>query len=168
MTSYYVMGPSDLKDPVASPHEADRLVFIPEKFSWGAFVLSVLWLLWHRMWLVLLGFLTISILTQAAASFAGGPAPLLAAWAVAFLLALEANGLRRWTLEQAGWRLLGLVTGSDQTEAELRYFAKLQAQAIGHREEDVPPAPIERIRGIIPRIGSERVAGLTLSPEGGR
>ncbi|MBO0347189.1 DUF2628 domain-containing protein [Roseibium limicola] len=168
MTSFYVMGPADLQDPVSSPREADRLVFIPEKFSWGAFVLSILWLIWHRMWLVLLGFLTVSIAVQGAANFAGGPAPFFAGWAVAFLLALEANGLRRWTLQQADWRTLGLVTAADETEAELRYFAKLQAQADGRVEKDHPPAPIERRSSIIPRVGTERVAGLTLSPEAGR
>lgn len=168
MTSYYVMGPADLKDPVASPHEADRLVFIPEKFSWGAFILSLLWLLWHRMWLVLLGFLVVSILAQAAANLAGGVAPVLAAWAVAFLLGLEANGLRRWTLEQAKWRLLGLVSASDETEAELRYFSKLQAQSNGRAEDEAPPAPIERRSRTIPRVGTERVAGLTLSPGAGQ
>lgn len=169
MTSYYVMAPADLKDPVVEPHEADRLTFIPDGFSWSAFVLSVFWLLWHRMWLVLLGYLVATLVLQGAASFAGQPAALIALWLAALLLGLEGNGLRRWTMERRGWKLRGLVNAADSTEAELRYFSSLQAEVTGTREaDDLPPAPIERPRGIVPRIGTERVVGMALRPEIGK
>ena len=30
----------------------DRTAFIAEGFSWGAFFLTLIWALWHRLWLV--------------------------------------------------------------------------------------------------------------------
>src|SRR5260221_8049135 len=34
-----------------TPEEAERVVFLREKFSWPAFVFGPLWLLWNRLWL---------------------------------------------------------------------------------------------------------------------
>ncbi|WP_417667875.1 DUF2628 domain-containing protein [Roseibium sp.] len=168
MSTYYVMAPPDLRDPVASPHEADRLVFIPDRFSWGAFVITIVWLLWNRMWLVLLGYLAATLTLELAAAFAGGIAPAIAALAVSVLFGFEGNGLRRWTLERKGWRLMGLACGADQTEAELRFFQGLQAKVTGTSAVSQPPAPIVRASKVIPRIGTETVVGLTLGQETSR
>lgn len=168
MSTYYVMAPPDMKDPVASPHEADRLVFLPDRFSWAAFAVSLVWIVWHRMWLVLLGYLTVTLTLELAAAFAGGLAPAVAAFAVSLLFGFEANGLRRWTMERGGWRLLGLACGADQTEAELRFFQGLQAKASGLSPAGEAPAPIVRPSGIVPRIGTETVVGLTLGRETSR
>ncbi len=168
MSTYYVMAPPDLKDPVASPHEADRLVFVPDRFSWGAFLISIVWIVWHRMWLVLLGYLLVTLTLELAAAFAGGIAPAIAAFAVAVLFGVEGNGLRRWTLERRGWRLMGLACGSDQTEAELRFFQGLQAKSTGRFPVMEPPAPVVRASRMIPRIGTETVVGLTLGRETSR
>ena len=35
---------------------ADAIVFVKEGFAWAALVFPILWLLYHRMWLVLAGF----------------------------------------------------------------------------------------------------------------
>ncbi|WP_417687289.1 DUF2628 domain-containing protein [Roseibium sp.] len=168
MSTYYVMAPPDLKDPVASPHEADRLLFIADKFSWGACVITLVWLAWNRMWLILLAYLAATLSLELAAALAGGAAPAVAALAVSIIFGFEGNGLRRWTLERKGWRLMGLACGSDQTEAELRFFQGLQAKATGMSAASQPPAPIVRASKIIPRIGTETVVGLTLGQETNR
>ncbi|WP_153771663.1 DUF2628 domain-containing protein [Labrenzia sp. CE80] len=168
MSTFYVMAPPDLKDPVASPHEADRLVFVADRFSWAAFVISIVWIIWHRMWLVLLGYLAITLALEVTAAFAGGIAPAVAAFAVALLFGFEANGLRRWTMERSGWRVLGLACGSDQTEAELRFFQSLQSKSSGSSPASQPPAPIVRPSRVIPKIGTETVVGLTLGQETSR
>ncbi|MEJ8474981.1 DUF2628 domain-containing protein [Roseibium algae] len=168
MSTYYVMAPPDLRDPVASPHEADRLVFIPDRFSWGAFVFSVVWIIWHRLWLVLLGYLVLTLALELAAVFAGGSALFVAAFSMSLLFGFEANGIRRWSMERSGWRLLGLASGADQTEAELRFFHGLQSEASGLPAAIDTPAPIVRPSSIIPRIGTESVVGLTLGQETNR
>ena len=45
----------------------------------------------------------------------------------AFWFALEANGLRRWTLERRGYVLVGVVEGRTLEEAERRFFAEAGA-----------------------------------------
>ncbi len=34
-----------------TPEEAERVVFLLEKFSWPALLFGPLWLLWNRLWL---------------------------------------------------------------------------------------------------------------------
>lgn len=162
MSTYYVMAPADLKNPVASPREADRLVFIADRFSWLACIFSLIWIVWHRLWLVLIGYLAVTLVLEAFAAYTDSAAPMVAGLMVAILFGFEANGLRRWCMQRAGWQILGLVSGSDQMEAELRFFQALQKSA-----GVLPPVPdltvpVERPSGIIPRIGSETVVGLPL------
>ena len=168
MTTYYVMAPPNVQDPVVSPHEADRLVFVPDRFSWFAFIVSIFWIIWHRMWLVLLGYLGLTLVLELTAVFIGGPAPAVAALAIALIFGFEANGLRRWSLERSGWRLIGIACGNDQMEAELRFFQGLQSRVSGVFPGAEPPAPIERPSRFIPKVGTETVVGLTLGQETNR
>lgn len=167
MGTYFVMAPSDMKDPVASPHEADRLEFLPDRFSWAAFFFSLAWLIWHRMWLVLLAVVVGLVATEAAATLAHEAAPAFALVAFLLLFGFEANGLRRWTMERQGWKCLGLACGDDQTEAELRFFNSLQS-GTPELPEEKAPAPIVRRTGIVPRIGTDRVVGMKLGQETNR
>jgi hypothetical protein len=103
--------------------DAERVQFVREGFSWPALLVPFVWLIWHRMWLVLVLWLAVSVLTQWGASLLGEPAPLIAGLAVALLMGLEANGLRRWTLERRGFELAGIVAGADRTDCERRFFS---------------------------------------------
>jgi hypothetical protein len=84
--------------------------------------------------------------------------------AFAFLFALEANNLRRWTLERNGWRLVGIVEGRNLLEAERRYFSALLAGeplAPGEAPE-LPPPP-----RIAPTFTSEHATPVVgLFPQG--
>ncbi|NVK35408.1 MAG: DUF2628 domain-containing protein [Rhodobacteraceae bacterium] len=168
MSTYFVMAPPDLQDPVVSPREADRMVFVPDHFSWGAFFLSLVWLAFHGMWGVLVMFLVGGVAIEIAASFAGGDAaPTIATFALLLLLGFEANSLRRWTMERQGWTCLGLACGEDQSEAELRFFNKLQAEEAGLPQDPIS-APIVRPSSIVPRIGTQLVVGMKLGQETNR
>jgi len=162
MSTYMVMSPPDVRDPAASPEAADRLIFIPDRFSWYAFGFSVIYLLWHRMWLVLLGYLVIATALELSVSLLGDAAPAVATLAISLLFAFEANGLRRWTLERKGWRMIAVACGADVEEAELRFFRGLEQ---GTKKAPPPPAPHPTAAPIIPRIGTEHVVGLTLGQE---
>jgi hypothetical protein len=57
---------------------------------------------------------------------------------VHLLFALEANGLRVWTLERNGYRLTGIVQGHNIEDAEIRYFSEV---GMAPMAAPVPPAP---------------------------
>ena len=40
--------------------DAERIVFVRDGFSFWAFLVAPWWMLWHRMWLVLLGYVVVS------------------------------------------------------------------------------------------------------------
>ncbi|MTI01130.1 DUF2628 domain-containing protein [Roseibium sp. RKSG952] len=170
MTTYFVMAPPDVRTPVASAHQADRLVFVPDRFSALAFVFSLIWIVLNRMWLVLLAYLVITLVLEIAASGIGGLAPSIAAAAVALAFGFEAHSLKRWSLERKGWKTLAMVCGDDREEAELRFFRNLadrssQPAASTTDTADFKPNQTTRPAGIVPRVGTEQVVGLTLRPE---
>jgi hypothetical protein len=120
MTIYTVHEPRKLTgDPAA---DAERYVFVRDGFHVWAFLLGPLWMLWHRMWLVLLGYIVLTIGVQIGLGAAGasGLAKFAVGVLLAFLVAFEAATLRRWSLRKR--RQVGIVVGRDMEEAERRYF----------------------------------------------
>jgi hypothetical protein len=162
MSTYLVMSPPGMTDPAASMDGAERILFIPDRFSWLAFGLSPFYLLWNRMWLPFVAYLALTTSLEVAALQLNAAAPTVAAFTVSLLLGFEAGSLRRWSLERKGWRMVGLACGTDREEAELRFFRGLEAP-----EANTPPAPAAGMRpaGIVPRVGTEQVVGLTLGQE---
>ena len=118
--------------------DAERVTFVRDGFSWAAFLIPLVWLLWHRMWLVLVLWVAVVVIVQWGASLIGDPAPLVAALAIALVMGFEASGLRRWTLERRGFHFAGVVAGPDRSECERRFFAEWEAGA------PVAPAPVAR------------------------
>jgi len=118
-----------------------RFAFVRDGFYWAAFFFSVLWMLWHRLWLVLIGYLLVvgavaAALTVLGASAWAGPAVGLL---LAILLGIEASTLRRWTLTRRGWSQLGVVVADDRELAERRFFDAWAAGA--------PPSPALPVSG---------------------
>ena len=103
--------------------DAERVTFVRDGFSWPAFLIPLVWLLWHRMWLVLVLWIATVVIVQWGASLVGEPAPLIAAVVIALVMGFEASSLRRWTLERRRFRFAGVVAGSDRSECERRFFA---------------------------------------------
>jgi hypothetical protein len=118
MTIYTVLAPRAR----AGSAEPDRFVFVKEGFCWPAFYMTIPWLIWRGMWLSLVAYV---LVVAAVFAFAGG-APPPVAWTILVLfgalVGLEANNLRRWTLERRGYRFLGVAAGDRKTEAEYRFF----------------------------------------------
>src|SRR5580704_17315410 len=108
----------------AAAADAERFAFVRDGFSWWAFLFAPLWMLRHRMWLVLIGYVVVVGLIEAPVPMSGAPA--LAASLIGILLALlvglEAGTLRRFTLNRRGWKNLGVVSGADVEDAERRFF----------------------------------------------
>lgn len=164
MTSYVVMAPPEFETLEDTPEISGELQFVPDRFSALAFLFSIPWLLVHRMWLVLLGYLAVSLSIEVAALSFGGAAVAIAAFTIAFLFGFEAPTLRCWTLQRNGWRMLDVTEGATKEEAELRFFrnrADHEHDPYKRDRQSLRPAA----EPIVPRIGSEQVVGLTLGPE---
>jgi len=121
-------------DPAADRIDrAEALVFVKDGFSWPAALFAPIWLIVHRLWWPLLGYILVSIALQV-------PQQLfdvdqrwlgLAGLAANLLIGFESDTLRRWGLERRGWHTVGMVSGKTAVECERRFFdAWLPAQPI--------------------------------------
>lgn len=130
MTIYTVLAPRARAGSVEP--EPDRFVFVKEGFCWPAFCVTIPWMIWHGMWLVLIAY----VLAVAAVFALAGRAPPPVAWTMlvlfGVLVGLEANNLRRWTLERRGHSFLGVAVGDRKSEAEYRFFVARTATAATH------------------------------------
>jgi hypothetical protein len=121
--SVYTIHQPPLRAAEASP-DPERFVFVRDGFDFWAFLLAPMWMLWHRLWLVLLIYLVVIVGVENAMHFAGvgvaGSA--FAALLVAFLVGAEASTLRRFTLDRRGYRQVGVVGGTNAEAAERRFF----------------------------------------------
>ena len=120
MASYVVMEP-----PAANADEAAmRAVMVRDGFSVIAFLVPLVWLLWHRLWIEAILLFAASVAVVAAGqalglAFIGG--------ALSFILSvyvgLEGAALRIGALRRRGWREWGAVEAGSVAEAEIRYLA---------------------------------------------
>jgi hypothetical protein len=158
--------PRRAADAVADP---ERIVFVRDGFSFWAFLFTVLWMARYRMWLVLLLYLLIAVGAVTALRFAGvGTAGIvLAGFAIAVLVSMEAATLRRFTLQRRGFRDIGIVSGEDREDAERRFFdswvrtapEKRSAPPAAPRGPSVPPVRSSYppdIVGLFPDPGANR------------
>src|SRR5664279_1928570 len=108
MPTFTVHAPPPNKGEAAT--EPERFVFVRDGFHFWAFVLAPLWLLVHRLWLALLGYLVVSVVLGLVLFLLGVstrvqlPVSLLVALLVALLVGFEATTLWRWTLARRGWK----------------------------------------------------------------
>jgi hypothetical protein len=163
VTVYSVYEPPVQEPDIAE--RADRLAFVKEGFAWPAFFVSVLWLIYHRMWLEFI-VLAVVLVVLPLAFGTTSEGQTLAGWAslaVAVLFAFAANDLRAASLERRGYRLAGVVSGRDRTEAERAFFTTwLPQQARVAREPERGPEPRREASssGTMPRGEGEEVIGL--------
>jgi hypothetical protein len=159
-----------IHEPPAAASEAyaepERFAFVRDGFHFWAFLLGPLWMLRHRLWLVLLIYLLAGAVLHAAlwAAGASGGVRTFVSLLIALLVGVEAGSLRRWTLRRRGWRELGVVVARDRDEAERRFFDSWDAPA---SVRTMPPAssqmPVSNrsvartdVIGLFPETGAPR------------
>src|ERR1700730_15446071 len=122
MSVYTVHIPPSTRRGSASGPE--RFVFVRDGFSFWAFLLAPLWMLWHRLWLVFVGYIVLAILLQIGLPMIGASAAgmFTAGALLALLVGFEAATLRRLTLARRHWKNIGIVVGDDAETAERRFF----------------------------------------------
>jgi len=139
MTLYTVNAPPTAAGGAAP--EPASLVFVKEGFSWPALFIPELWLIFRRMWLVLVLYVAVALLLVELAARLGDALPVFVVILARFLFALEANGLRRWTLERNGYALIAVIEGRGRDEAERRFFGEWLGEAPAAASPPAPPVP---------------------------
>jgi hypothetical protein len=120
--------------------DPERFAFVRDGFHFWAFLLGPLWMLRHRLWLVLLIYVLLTAALQIGLYALGVSRVVIFAvgFMVALLVGFEAATLRRWTYARRRWRNLGPVVAPSLEAAEHRFFdawvARDQAPA-------APPPP---------------------------
>jgi hypothetical protein len=123
--------------------DAERFVFVRDGFSFRAFLFAPLWMLWYRMWLVLVGYVLLSAVVDTALVAAGASPTdvLVVALLIALLIGLEASTLRRFTLSRGGWRNVGVISGDNLEDAERRFFETWVRELPAQRAVPMTPPP---------------------------
>lgn len=162
MTVYTVHEPAGLKG--RSDAAARHIAFVKEGFCWPAFLIAPIWLVYRRMWWVLLGFLAVGVALGGLELWLGRGSALSSIVEIVLLLlfALEANNLRRWELRRRGNRLRAVVAGRDREECERKFFSTWLAERSAPRPDSTPataptsvaPAPAPSgVIGMFPEPG---------------
>jgi hypothetical protein len=120
-----------------------RFVFVRDGFYVWAFLLTPFWMLWHRLWLVLVSYVVLLALFDGLLRFAGASAGVIALVGIliSLLIGLEAGPLRRFTLRRRRWRNAGLVSGYDLEDAERRFFDTWVRRAPSRNDWSSAPTP---------------------------
>ncbi len=138
-----------------------RAAFVPERFSWGAFIFGPLWLLIHGLWLACLVWLVaIVVLSVVAVDFLTTGVAYSILFAIEFFLGLEGNNLRRGKLTRRGYRFVDVAAGVPREEAERAFFARW-----AEKEPNAPASPPSRGQVPPPDTHSEVLGHFPL-PEG--
>jgi len=122
MSVYTVHEPPLRVDAVLA--EPERFSFVRDGFYWWAFLLTPVWMLRHRLWLVLAIYLVVTAGLDAALLRVGASVlPIvLVGILISLLVGFEASTLRRFTLRRRRWRNIGVISGDDLEDAERRFF----------------------------------------------
>ena len=102
----------------------DKFTFVRDGFHFWAAAATVLWLLWHRLWWALLGWIVVTVAISLGLTALGASSGviLFADFLIAILMGFEAATLQRWTLSRRKWRQLDIVVADDEEAAERRFF----------------------------------------------
>jgi hypothetical protein len=110
------------KPEVAEPTE--RVELVREGFSFFAFALNVFWLIFNRMWWVLLGYIIVGVALALGAQMlhlSEVSVMLLQLW-INLLLGFHAYDLQGWVMKRRGYRMAGVLVAESEMVAQRRYY----------------------------------------------
>jgi hypothetical protein len=165
-----IMPAFAILEPPAYQHtaieHAERFIFLPERFSLPAFLFGPLWMIWRRLWVVLIIYLVGLGLIAYALRVLGinWMAVALVFGLIQLLVGLDATSLVRWTRLRHGWRECGIVIADDLDMAERRFFDNRTALRAPARPSPAPAAG----PGPAAQTSNPDIIGLFPQPGGGR
>jgi hypothetical protein len=164
----YTVHEPPMKADQSQP-DPERFVFVRDGFSFWAFLLPPLWMLRHRLWLVVTGYMIVVIALQVGLRALGASSTVIAvvSFLIALLVGLEAATLRRFTLSRRGWKNVGIVVGDDLDAVERRFFDAWvdKSPEIEPRRPTAPASTVPILRqpqtspdviGLFPEPGASR------------
>jgi hypothetical protein len=165
MAIYTVLAPPP-PSPSAEPDPLDY-VFVKDGFCWPCLFFAVVWMVFRRLWLVLVFYLVAGVAIAAVWEATDSPIAFVFLLLAHLWFALEANALRVWTLRRRGYSPVGVAEGRRVGDAEIRFFHELETPR--HDPRQPPPARMQAaLRGPArgPSAESGEVVGLFPSPGG--
>src|SRR5271168_3212869 len=107
--SLYTVHEPPLRGADSAP-DPNRFAFVRDGFYVWAFLLAPLWMVRHRLWLVLACYLAVSLALGGTMVVVGASAAAMmsATLLISLLVGLEAGTLRRFTLGRRGWKNVGV------------------------------------------------------------
>jgi len=150
MASYLVLEP-----PEAASDGAEKAALIRDGFSLPAFILPLIWFLWHRMWIEALTVLVFGVALALLDARLGGALPVsILSILFSFLIGLEAAALRAAALERRGWRPWGVIEARRREEAELRYASEAgRPEPARGAAPTAMPRPFQPPKAVGPAVG---------------
>ncbi|GHD17279.1 DUF2628 domain-containing protein [Tianweitania populi] len=140
----------------------DRAVLVRDGFSFWAFLLPVVWLLFHWLWIEALAALALMVAAGALATQFGGH-PLLGlslSLLTQLYFGLEARNLRINAMRRCGWRVWGPVEAVNSREAELRYAASADERDVVLEDTPWP----QRTNAVRPTLRASMQTATTTFP----
>lgn len=113
---------------VEAPERPKDVTLVKEGTSLFAFIIPLIWLLYHRLWLCALGYVAVVMSTGALIEFLTEDASIAAVLHAQLLIlfniwvAFEANALYSNELEYKGMQLVDLIRAPSKDHALLRFF----------------------------------------------
>ena len=115
------------QDPLAQDpiDDGKGVLFVKDGFSWPAFFIPLLWMLWHRLWLPLVGYVGVVALVVLAGYGFSWPDNLTGGMGLLanLFVGLEGNNFRRRALARRGFEEVADIVANDGEEASYRFFA---------------------------------------------
>jgi hypothetical protein len=116
MASFVIMQP-----PGGDP---EKIKFVKDGFSFLAFIVPPLWLIWHRLFAEAAVVFALMFAIGAGAEAAGlGFAGTLVSLLVSIYVGLEGAAMRVAGMIRRGWREAGVIDADTLDDAEARYIA---------------------------------------------
>ena len=112
---------------------ADGVIFVKDGFSWPAFLVPFVWLIWHRLWRALGGYILAVAGLAGVGYLAGLPEGLGTSLGLLLNLymGLEGNNLRRKALARRGYQEVADIVAGDGEEAAWRLLANRMQHQVG-------------------------------------
>jgi len=104
----------------------EDIIMIKEGFSWKAFIFNGIWFIYHRLWREIIILFSISLIFVFFAKLSNDFDKASLQLVLVFMVALNANHWLCDNLKKKGYEFVGIVFGSNNNNAKLRFVQKLQ------------------------------------------
>lgn len=100
-------------------------IYVPERFSWTAMLLTPFWILYHKLWGVFIGYLICSFLINELiiSEIINTSSGFVLYYGLSALFGFSAFDFYRDSLKSKGFKLVDIIIASSEDEAELKYIS---------------------------------------------